>query len=290
MSDRDGERTPSNPPTRPGEDADGPSEESAEEGVDAELRTTFQQSAEEGAARLKRGTGDLISTGILGGMDVSLGVLAFLLVLEATGSSTLAALAFAIGFIALLLGRSELYTENFLVPFAAIAGGSGTIWQLIRLWIVTLIMNMVGALILAWLVVLGFPHLWDTAVEVAAGYSEAGLVEATALGLLAGITITFMTWTVHAAHSEFGRIVAVTIAAFLLSAGHMHHVVVISGEMFIALLTGQASFDLGDWARVASLATVTNAVGGLVLVTVLRFAQVGPRVIEDERQRRRLTR
>jgi formate-nitrite transporter family protein len=99
-----------------------------------------------------------------------------------------------------------------------------------------------------------------------------------------------MTWLVHAAHSEFGRMVAATMAAFLRSIGHMHHVVVISGEMFIALLTGDAPFGLGDWARVAALATVTNAAGGLVLVTVFRFAQVGPRVIEDERHRRSLRR
>lgn len=286
MSNRNADRIPSESPPGQETDASGPSSESVEEGADAELRTTFQLIADEGTIRLKRDTGDLITTGVLGGMDVSLGVLALLLVLDATGSSMLAALAFAIGFIALLLGRSELYTENFLIPLATIAGGKGTVGQLIRLWTVTLITNMVGALILAGLVVAAFPHLWDTAIEVAAPYAGAELTEAIALGLLAGITITFMTWIVHAAHSEFGRMVAVTMSAFLLSAGHMHHVVVISGEMFIALLTGAAPFHLGDWARVAALATVTNAVGGLLLVTVFRFAQVGPRVIEDERHRR----
>lgn len=266
------------------EEGEEPAEESVAESVDSELRTTFHLVAEDGAVRLTRGTSDLISTGILGGMDVSLGVLALLLVYEATGSSTLASLAFTIGFIALLLGRSELYTENFLVPIAAIARGSGKIRQLIRLWAVTLIMNLVGALILAGLVVLAFPGLWETASEVSAPYAQAKWTEAAALGILAGFTITFMTWIVHAAESEFGRIVAVTMAAFLLSVGHMHHVIVLSGEMFIGLMSGTADFTLRDWARVAALATVTNAVGGLVLVTVLRFAQLGRKVIAEERR------
>lgn len=215
-------------------------------------------------------------------MDVSLGVLALLLVQDATGSGILAALAFSIGFIALLMGRSELYTENFLIPVAALARGAGTVRQLLRLWTVTFLMNLVGALLLAGLIVVGFPHLQDTAVEVARQYPAAELSRAVALGLLAGITITFMTWIVHAARSEVGRIIAVSMAAFLLSAGHMHHVVVVSSEMFVALLTRTAPFGLMDWARVAALATVTNAVGGLLLVTVLRFAQVGPRVMENE--------
>lgn len=249
------------------------------ETADVELRRAFRASVEEGAERLDRGTGALITTGILGGMDVSLGVLALLIVQDVTGSAMLAALAFSGGFIALLLGRSELYTENFLIPIAAMARGHGTVPQLIRLWTVTLFMNLVGALILAGLIVLAFPHLHDTVAGLARRYPDAELTQATALGLMAGITITFMTWIVHAARSEVGRMVAVTMAAFLLSAGHMHHVVVLSTEMFVALLMGDAPFGLVDWVRVAGLATVTNAVGGLLLVTVLRFAQVGPKVV-----------
>lgn len=258
-----------------------------DETVDIELQSTFHRTAAEGEVRLRREMGDLISTGTLGGMDVSLGILALLLVQDATGSAMLASLAFSIGFIALLLGRSELYTENFLVPIAAIVSGSGTAWQLARLWTVTLVMNLLGALILAGLIAVAFPHLAGTALDVALEYPDVPAVRAATLGLLAGITITFMTWTVQAAHSELGRLVAVVVAAFLLAAGDMHHVVVVSGEMFVAILMGGAPFGAVDWLRVAGLATVTNAIGGLVLVTLLRFAQVGPEVIESERVRRR---
>ena len=79
-------------------------------------------------------------TPALGGIDVGIGALAYLFVLHETGETLLAALAFTIGFIALLLARSELSTENFLVPVTAAA--SERSWsRLIRLWIVTLVMN-----------------------------------------------------------------------------------------------------------------------------------------------------
>ena len=59
--------------------------------------------------------------GVVDGCGV--GVFALLLVEHATDNSLLGALAFGIGFIALTLANSELFTENFLVPVAAVAAG-----------------------------------------------------------------------------------------------------------------------------------------------------------------------
>ena len=56
----------------------------------------------------------------LGGIDVGFGVLAYLVVKEHTGDTILAGIAFSVGFVALLLARSELFTENFLVPVSAV--------------------------------------------------------------------------------------------------------------------------------------------------------------------------
>lgn len=249
------------------------------------LRNAFHQSVDEGRARLRRGWLDLVATGTVGGMDVSLGVLALLLIEEATGSAMLGALGFTIGFLALALGRSELFTENFLVPIAALAAEKGTVAQLLRLWGGTLVTNLIGGLLFAVLIVVGFPRLHQTANALAARYVEAGRWEAVALGLLAGMTITFMTWSQQGARSDIGRLVAVVMAAFVLAAGHLHHVIVLSVGMFVALLTGDAVFGIDEWAGVAGLAVVTNMVGGLVLVTIFRLAQVGRREIEAERLR-----
>src|SRR3954467_5804785 len=84
-----------------------------------ELQQTFDRAVEEGEYRINRGWQSLLATGAVGGLDVAMGVLALLLVKHETGSDILAALAFPIGFIALTLANSELFTENFLVPIAA---------------------------------------------------------------------------------------------------------------------------------------------------------------------------
>ena len=80
---------------------------------------TFDRLVDEGEQRLGRSWPGLVATGLLGGLDIGVGVLALLLVEHETGSVLLGGLAFAIGFIALTLARSELFTEDFLVPVAA---------------------------------------------------------------------------------------------------------------------------------------------------------------------------
>ncbi len=262
-------------------------EEEAGPPVDEYLRSIFQHSVDEGVARLSREWPDLLATGTVGGIDVSLGILALLVIEHATGSTLLGALGFTIGFIALTLGKSELFTENFLVPVAALTAGESSISRLFRLWGGTAVMNLVGGWIFAALIVAGAPHLAPTAVEVGTVYTELSWLEASALGVIAGVAITFMTWMEHGARSELGRIVAVASIAFLLAAVPLNHVIVVSLEMFVAIQTGQAPFGYVEWARVAGIATVTNMVGGLLLVTVLRLVQVGRRSIEVERLRAR---
>src|ERR1700712_1463580 len=104
-----------------------------------EIEEAFDRLVGEGNDRLQRPLLSRCATGFLGGVDVAIGVLAYLVVEDQTGSKILGALAFSIGFVALLLARSELFTENFLVPVIAAAATPGSWLTLLRLWVVTLI-------------------------------------------------------------------------------------------------------------------------------------------------------
>ena len=69
----------------------------------------------------------LIATGLLGGLDIGVGVLALLLVEHLTGNrAAVGGLHSRAGFIALTMARSELFTENFLVPVAAVVAKEAT--------------------------------------------------------------------------------------------------------------------------------------------------------------------
>jgi len=145
----------------------------------------FDRLVEEGDERLSRPLLPLVGTGLLGGIDVGTGVLAYFVVQHYTHNPLLAGIAFSIGFVALLLARSELFTENFLVPVVNVAAGHRNIWALLRLWSITLVANLLGGWAIAWLIVTGRPDLKETAVLVSDHYFELGInLQGAAPGLL----------------------------------------------------------------------------------------------------------
>ncbi len=248
-----------------------------------EIESTYEEAVEEGHQRLTRSWSRLVATGVVGGIDVGIGVFALLFVQHETGSVLLAGLAFGIGFIALSLANSELFTEDFLVPVAALVGGRAAPVQLLRLWVFTLIANLAGGWVLMALVVVGAPQLRSTALELGQRYVDLGLsARALALAVLGGAVITLLTWMERQAPQGV-KLVAAVATAFLLSAGELNHAIVGSLEMFAALVAG-APFGYLDWLSVLAWASLGNLLGGVGLVTVLRLIQVGGRELDDERR------
>ncbi|MBW3602940.1 MAG: formate/nitrite transporter family protein [Actinobacteria bacterium] len=257
---------------------------SAARAGDPAIRHAFRQSVEDGVVRLNRSWPHLLATGFVGGVDLGLGVVAFFVVVDLTGSTALGALAFTIGFIALTLGGSELFTENFLVPFAAVVAHRARPHQILRLWAGTLVANLVGAWVIGLLVSVARPELAGTATRLAGEYPALGIGwEAFCLAVLGGAAITVMTWMERGSDTEIGRIVAAVGVAFLLVAAPLNHVVVSSAEMFAALHYG-ASFGYADMAGAAAWAVLGNAIGGLGLVTLMRFIQVGVGYVAESRE------
>lgn len=258
---------------------------SDDEARDQHLQDAFRRSVDAGHTRLSRTWPNLFATGFIGGIDIGIGVLALLVVEAETGSRVLGALAFGIGFVALMLGRSELFTENFLVPVATVVSGRASPLSLLRLWAGTACANLVGGYVVASLIMGALPRLHDTALETAAFYPSLGIGWTSfSLAMVGGVVITVMTWMERGSRSEFGRIVAALSAGFLLAAAPLNHVIVVSLEMFAALQVG-APFGYAAWAGVAAWAALGNVVGGLLLVTVLRLIQVGGGEINEQRRR-----
>lgn len=252
--------------------------------TDVHAKSSFHHSVEEGEARSTRETHTLIATGLMGGVDVSVGVLAMFVVMELTGSTVAAALAFSIGFVVLLLAHSELFTENFLHPVTAWAARKVSWRSVVRLWLFTLVFNLIGGWMFAWLIARGVPGAHAVAIEVGTQFVERTNGELIALGIMAGMAITLMTWIEESAKAtDFGRTATAIGIAFVLIVAHLNHIIVVSIEMFVALHTGMAPFGYDDWARVAAIALLANVVGGVVLVTGLRLLQAGRYGIERER-------
>ncbi len=250
-----------------------------------EVEAAFDRLVAEGKERLGRPLLPLVATGLLGGIDVGIGVLAYLAVEHETGQPLLAAAAFTIGFIALLLARSELFTENFLVPVTARVAGHGSWLQLARLWLVTLAANLAGGLLMAGMIVVALPDLRSTAAKLGAHYATLGVSwRSLLLAILAGVVITLLTRMQHATDDLGPKLVAAVAMSFLLVAAQLFHSVLDSILMFAGLLGGRAAYTWADWALALGWAALGNIIGGVGLVTSIRLLRV-PHRVEEERAR-----
>lgn len=247
-----------------------------------DIEDAFDRLVSEGRDRLARPLLPLLATGFVGGVDVGIGVLIYLAVKSETGNGLLAAAAFTIGFVALLLARSELFTENFLVPVIAVVSKEGTVRELLRLWIVTLVVNLAGGFVMAVMIVVALPDLRETALETGAHYAELGVTwQSFFLAVLAGLVITTLTRMQHATDSLALQVVPAILLSFVLVGAQLFHCVLDSIFIFAGLLTGRAGYGVGDWLGALGWSALGNLVGGVVLVTAVRLLRVGHRVKEE---------
>ncbi|GAB2985191.1 formate/nitrite transporter family protein [Frigoribacterium salinisoli] len=253
--------------------------------VEDEVQESFDATVEEGAERLHRDLRTILVTGFFGGLEVGIGVIAMLAVLVATDSHLLAGLAFSAGLIALLLAHSELFTENFLMPVAAVVAREGHVGHLAKLWIGTLVANLLGGWVIMWLVVQAFPEWHATLEESARHFVDAPFdLQSVALAVLGGSTITLMTRMQQGTDSDPAKIVAAVVGGFLLAGLQLFHSILDSLLVFGAIQSGA---DIGylDWLGWFGYTLLFNVLGGLVLVTALRLLR--SKALLEERRRAR---
>jgi len=244
----------------------------------------FDRAVAEGERRLDQSTLELVSTSFIAGFTVVFGVVALGIVEAAVEpqfgavAGVAGALAFGPGVVFLVVGRAELFNENFFDPVATAvdADDSWLVGSLVRLWVLTFAFNLVGGgLLVAVLSVegalpAGAPHvLARTAEEIVGRTAAAEFVKAVAGGAL----VALLSFMLAAADGVGSRIVLAYLVGVLLTLGPFDHVVVtILHVLFGALLGGEVG--VGALAATTAVVTAGNLVGGLGLVTLSHVAQV----------------
>jgi formate-nitrite transporter family protein len=251
--------------------------------VAPEPEEIFQRTREEGRRRLARPPLELASTALVAGFDIVFGVIALgvagALVSERFGEGLgelAGALAFGIAFVFVILGRSELFTENFLVPIAGLERRDRRSWyKLAELWAASPVLNLLGAALLTLVVTMHGVLPEGTGavlVKLAETIDANGVGSAFASAVAAGALITLMTWLVEAADTTGVRIAVGWAAGALLALGHFNHAIVITVEGFFGIRYGSA-LGWGDLLENLGVAVAGNLVGGVLFVTLTRFGQ-----------------
>ena len=185
-------------------------------------------------------------------------------------------LGYPIGFLIVIVGRQQLFTENTLTAIIPLLARRkmATFWQVLRLWSVVLVANIAGAHLFAWVIgntsVLHsvFHHAMEQLATEAANVSFG---DAILRGIFAGWLIAMVVWMLAATNSS--RIPIIVILTYLVGLARFTHVVAGSVEVLFLVMTGAKSWlSFAGGYLVPTL--IGNVVGGVALVSAVNHAQV----------------
>ncbi|MGA7156128.1 MAG: formate/nitrite transporter family protein [Acidobacteriaceae bacterium] len=238
----------------------------------------YQQVAKNAKEELKRSTLSLAISGFTGGIFMGLSALGVGLALARLGGShnafVVSRMFYPLGFIVVILGRSQLFTENTLYPVALVLTEPRQIWNTLRLWATVLPSNMLGALAFAALA--GLTHAMPAdVVQAIAGLGLAAVHQPTSTifwsGVVAGWIIATAAWLVSGSHSITGSVMVIWALTFVVGLGNFAHCIATSGEILTAVLTHQLAW--AAYPRWFGPAVLGNICGGVGMVTLLEYGQ-----------------
>lgn len=189
-----------------------------------------------------------------------------------------AAAAYPLGFIFVIMARSELFTENTLVPVVPLLERRDleTLTLVARIWTLLLVGNLVGTLLfaitLARTEVLR-PEFAAELLQLSRQATEGTFWETAYAAVFAGWLMALLAWLLASTTSTLAQIVLIWLCTAPISALHFRHSIVGSTEAFYRAALGDAGWGtmVGDFVVPAVLG---NAVGGVLLVALLNYGQV----------------
>ncbi|HEY3928818.1 MAG TPA: formate/nitrite transporter family protein [Candidatus Koribacter sp.] len=184
-------------------------------------------------------------------------------------------LFYPLGFIAVIIGRAQLFTENTLYPVALILSERKHVFDTLRLWVIVFCCNVLGAMAFAALAVKTTSLRPDVAEALRAlGQSALNGTNAHFFwsGVIGGWMIALVAWMVSASTWTIGQIAVIWLLTFVVGLGHFAHCIATSGEILATVFSGQAAFH--SYLNWLLFATTGNIVGGIFIVTLLNFGQV----------------
>ncbi|HJR51318.1 MAG TPA: formate/nitrite transporter family protein [Gemmatimonadales bacterium] len=189
-----------------------------------------------------------------------------------------AAAGYPLGFIFVIMARSELFTENTLVPVVPLLERRDleTLGLVARIWALLLIGNLVGtavfALVLARTDLLRPEYAWEL-LRISRQATEAGFGHIVFAGVFAGWLMALLAWLLASTTSSLAQIVLIWLCTAPISALHFRHSIVGSTEAFYRAALADASWGAMLWGFVTP-AVLGNAIGGVLLVALLNYGQV----------------
>ncbi len=239
----------------------------------------FKQAAENGRDELQRSPHALAISGLAGGLTMGLTGMSVAIVRALLPAGPLTEFFsyffYPMGFIAVIVGRSQLFTENTLYPVVLVLTDGRHVRNTLRLWAVVFVSNVAGAFLFATLAVKAptlEPKVVQEFIRMGTEMVAASPANIFWTGVFGGWLIALVAWVVTASQWTIGQIVMVWLLTFIVGAGHFAHCIATSNEIIAAVFAGPVP--IASFFRWLAIATAGNIMGGVIMVSLLNWGQV----------------
>lgn len=242
----------------------------------------YEAIRQEGEEELGRNTAALVWSGLAAGLSMGFSFLMEALlshhIPQTNWKPLISKLGYCIGFIIVVLGRQQLFTENTLTPILQLLQRKDrlTLLHVARLWLTVLCANLAGAAIFA-LLMLAMSHFQE---DLRSELTRIGLKvyadhfpDTFLSGVFAGWLIALMVWLLPFA--ETGRVTIIILITYLIGLGGFAHIIAGSVNAFYILLAGKSSL-MGFLTQFFIPTFSGNIIGGVAFVAAINHAQVSP--------------
>lgn len=185
---------------------------------------------------------------------------------------------YCVGFLIVVMGRQQLFTENTLTPILPLLTNRDgkTLLRVLRLWAIVLATNILGAGIFAW--VAGHTDVFPQEIrhafrEIGKESLRGGFGSHLLRGIFAGWMIALMVWLLPAA--EQARLHIIVIVTYIVGLAGFSHIIAGSVDTLYLTLLGQVAVS-AYWTQFMLPTLLGNILGGTLLVAALNYGQAAP--------------
>ena len=252
-----------------------------------ESKEILDEQIQTGLEQYHRSNPELFLSGIAAGLEVGFSVFfmgtlytIFVGVLHPAFLQAMLAVTYSIGFIFVVIGRSELFTEHTTLAVIPVLNGNASMKQLLILWALVYSGNLLGGSFFSFMLAILPTNMGIISPEALTTLAHKMLDITPGLmlgsGILAGWLMGLLSWLVTSSQETMSRIFIVTLVTSVIGIGTLHHSVVGTIEVLSGVFI-DPDISFVEFLVFLLWTTIGNIIGGVVFVALIKYSHINPR-------------